>query len=280
MCNFSLPKRLFQTALVASLLSPLSVFAASFDYAKAKTPFERAVCANEELSQLDEELDLAYRAALERQSQVETVEELKREQRRWLREHRSEKEASRLLAIYREQIDYLQGLPDFPAPDTPVEPSFSPDEVSETFDFTVRILKPNDPSVMQWDQPSPGQILIRKKGKDEVLQTINLYLYANIPENGKPHTSFVIGDFNFDGHEDFGVQNDGYRFGITYAIFLFDPKSARFQANKAFSKLIENDADAPFTVDPVRKRLQTLYGRDEEYIYKKLSQEIVKGADN
>jgi len=53
------------------MLSPFTLFlfvsisqGASFDCAKAKTPLEKAICSNEKISKLDEEMSAKYQAAL------------------------------------------------------------------------------------------------------------------------------------------------------------------------------------------------------------------------
>jgi uncharacterized protein len=243
------------------LFAAVPALAASFDCAQARSHFERTVCADERLSRLDEELDQAYRAALERQSQAEAVAELKDRQREWLRVRRSEKDADRLSWDYSDQIGYLRNLPDFPSSDTPVEPSYPFNDVSKTFDFTIRAL-PND------ENGNSGQVLIRKKGKKEVLQTINLGRIIPTFENGALLTNmtklydlqsfFHVGDFNFDGHDDFSIYKDnhGPYGGPTYAVYLFDPKLAHFRHSIAFSELTEMNLGF-FGVDPVRKRLRT-----------------------
>jgi uncharacterized protein len=254
------PRKFFLEHFLAACLLAFSLapaLAASFDCAKAKTLFERTVCASEELSRLDDELDRAYRAALERQSQVQMVKELKGRQREWLRAHQSEKDARNLAWVYEERIGYLRNLPDFPAPDTPVEPSFPLNDISKTFDFTIRLLNSFN---RQYERHAPGQVLVHKKGEGRVLQILNLDNIYVFSKNDPPNIE--VDDFNFDGHDDFAIQDDGDGgTGRSYAVYLFDPKSAGFQRNDALSALAGGYGDMPFHVVPDRKRLFNTYGR-------------------
>jgi uncharacterized protein len=67
------------------LLCPSLLLAASFDCAKAKTPVEKMICADEELSALDDQMDGVYKAAF-RRCEDQDKEQLKIAQRQWLKE--------------------------------------------------------------------------------------------------------------------------------------------------------------------------------------------------
>ncbi len=64
------------------------VQAASFDCAKATTKIEKLICADAGLSRLDEELAAAYREALTH-ARLAGAEEVKQEQKLWLKEYRN-----------------------------------------------------------------------------------------------------------------------------------------------------------------------------------------------
>jgi uncharacterized protein len=89
-----------------SLFGTSPTLSASFDCAKANTPIERMICANLQLSSLDETLAATYAKALER---VEVPNELKRDQRAWLATSRRacSTEACLILA-YKRRIDELK----------------------------------------------------------------------------------------------------------------------------------------------------------------------------
>ncbi len=73
--------RIFFTLLMALIVKPLA--AASFDCGEARTRTEKAVCADAELSHLDELLGRFYHGA--RQQLAENSACLETDQRRWLR---------------------------------------------------------------------------------------------------------------------------------------------------------------------------------------------------
>lgn len=57
--------------------------AASFDCAKAGTKVEKMICADAELSKLDDELNVAYKAALQDEKQADAI---KQAQKQWMKE--------------------------------------------------------------------------------------------------------------------------------------------------------------------------------------------------
>ena len=69
--------------------------------------------------------------------------------------------------------------------------------------------------------------------------------------------SFVGGDFNFDGLEDFAVCNgrEGGYGGPSYDVFLFDRKSRRFVGNRRLSRLTEGPYLGLFLLDAKKRRL-------------------------
>ncbi|WP_133118111.1 XAC2610-related protein [Burkholderia ubonensis] len=68
-----------------------------------------------------------------------------------------------------------------------------------------------------------------------------------------------VGDFNFDGHDDFDVQtcNEGNYGGPSYDVYVFDPKSGKFIPNDVLSELTRSSLGF-FDVDARHKRLRTL----------------------
>lgn len=73
-------------ALIASLVTPSGIFAASFDCEKAASKIEKLICSDDELSQLDESLSEAYLQALERANIKQQIIESQRE---WLKYERN-----------------------------------------------------------------------------------------------------------------------------------------------------------------------------------------------
>ena len=105
-------KKIF-AAIALSLAFNCTVFAASFDCAKAVSRIENAICASPELSNLDSQLATAYAAALARSSDVDGV---KAAQRAWLKETRNScGDLNCLTAVYKQRIAALSvGVNDSP----------------------------------------------------------------------------------------------------------------------------------------------------------------------
>lgn len=82
--------------------------AASFDCKKARTATEKAICASSELSKLDDEMAVNYKAALSLSTRVEAAF-LRTHQKRWLaeRDKYCESRTICLLDTYRTQIATL-----------------------------------------------------------------------------------------------------------------------------------------------------------------------------
>src|SRR3712207_1217786 len=67
------------------LATPLTTGSASFDCANAKTVTEKTICADEELSILDEKLASRFSASLSATSSEQSKGTLRQEQRDWLK---------------------------------------------------------------------------------------------------------------------------------------------------------------------------------------------------
>ncbi|MDR1888805.1 MAG: lysozyme inhibitor LprI family protein [Zoogloeaceae bacterium] len=239
-------------------------FAASFDCGQAKTAVERAVCADSELSALDEDLARVWGAALKRQSDDEAIEALRAEQRNWLKNRR----VGDLKWAYEYRIQRLGELPEFPAWNAPgVEPGYRLSDISRQYDFILRLVDVR--KATDWSLEGSGQVFVFKKGDAAPMQQIIMgNIYVSL-ESNKPLVNAArrydaqgainVGDFNFDGHDDFGIQNGNFGgYGApTYDIFLFNPKLGRFEYNAPMSDLIA-ETQGFFEVDAKRKRLHTM----------------------
>lgn len=82
--------------------------AASFDCAKASTKVEKAICADEELSKLDEDLGKAYSEALPKAPDPES---LKQQQKQWLRERNKCSDTACLKQAYQTRLSTLVKAP-------------------------------------------------------------------------------------------------------------------------------------------------------------------------
>lgn len=96
-------------AIIVSVSLCSGAQAASFDCALAKTETEKAICANEEVSNLDEYLGRYYAAARDTLKSADKC--LVTDQRIWLREKRNPcKDAACLRAAYLERLAVLDPL--------------------------------------------------------------------------------------------------------------------------------------------------------------------------
>lgn len=86
------------------LVSPTPTQAASFDCVKAQTKVEKLICVDAELSKLDEEMAMGYKAALQDQSQAEMT---RQEQKLWLKHRNACTDIACLKSYYRTRIHIL-----------------------------------------------------------------------------------------------------------------------------------------------------------------------------
>jgi uncharacterized protein len=80
-------RRLF-LPILCTALSALTAQAASYDCTQARTPPEIAVCANPELSQIDEDLANLYRTLLN-ELPARQADRMQQDQRSWLKARNS-----------------------------------------------------------------------------------------------------------------------------------------------------------------------------------------------
>jgi|GEM_PF-3184897 len=95
------------TALLVCLISVPSAQAVSFDCAKAQTKVEKLICGNEQASQLDKEMQSAYREA---QAHAADPVSLKTEQRQWLKMRDTCNDAACIIQAYRTRLVSLKAM--------------------------------------------------------------------------------------------------------------------------------------------------------------------------
>jgi uncharacterized protein YecT (DUF1311 family) len=78
-----MPKLILAALFAASLAAPLAAQSPGFDCAKATTPVEKAICADQELSKADADMSAAYRAWLDA-APPDQQEGIRQSQRAWL----------------------------------------------------------------------------------------------------------------------------------------------------------------------------------------------------
>lgn len=91
-------------ALLGCLGLAVSAQGASFECAKASTPAERLICDNPYISELDDKLGVAYKAALKNKQQADRI---RQEQRDWLQERDEYYTAWEMLTAYEDRLKAL-----------------------------------------------------------------------------------------------------------------------------------------------------------------------------
>ena len=257
----------------AFVLLPTVAQAASFDCSAARSPIEHAICNDAQLSALDGELADAYRAALNKRGA--DTDALRAAQRDWLKQRAPSGaiDVAALKAAYRTRIEELQAQPDFPDPTEAVGgPVFPLKTIAKQHDFVLRLLQACSDEGADRDSrcEGPGQLLIYGKGESAVRQVMNFpNVVVTLPKgHGEPLVNAAplygyqgvinVGDFNFDGQEDFGIQtgNNGSYGGPSYDVYLFNTKAQRFVLNASMTQLIVETLGF-FEVDAAHKRLRT-----------------------
>lgn len=267
------PFRGISAIAFAIAVLPAAAHAASFDCAAARSPIEHAICNDAQLSALDSQLADTYRAALSKHG-VDT-DTLKAEQRDWLKQRvpSGQIDVEELKSAYRTRIDELEAQPAFPEPSEPVNGQVFPlTAIAKQHDFVLRMLEacPGDSSKEDITCEGPAQLVIHDKGQRAVRQVINLpRVFVALPKGGMgPLVNSAhlydyqgvinVGDFNFDGLEDFGIQtgNEGSYGGPSYDVYLFNARAQRFVRNSEMTSLILSTLGF-FEVDAKNKRLRT-----------------------
>lgn len=95
-----------QTLLIAfGLMVAFTTQAASFECGKAAAKVEKLICADAGLSKLDEELDAAYKTALQDEKQVEAIRQA---QKRWMKGRNACTDVPCLNATYTQRVTQLK----------------------------------------------------------------------------------------------------------------------------------------------------------------------------
>lgn len=97
-------KRIKWLALALSVLMT-TVQAASFDCSKAASTIEKAICRNDKLSKLDEELNTFYRTAMQNANQKNSV---RQSQKQWIKQRNSCKEVECVTNAYEVRLEVLK----------------------------------------------------------------------------------------------------------------------------------------------------------------------------
>jgi len=257
--------------------------AASFDCRHAKSEIDQAICRNQELSDLDSRLSTIYSELL---AAAKDGEPIRKSQRAWASNSeyasnsRDSCEADKtrieacLVSVYKDRIKLLSTLTESVKSDAKVKSGsrYELKSVSAKYDFVIQTFGPCEADSKQ-DYSScenPGVVQVFRKGAVAPLQIIAMEnIFLSFSRNKTPLVNSAalydyqgvinVGDFNFDGEEDFAIQNGnhGSYGGPSYDVYLFSKKAGSFKYNAGMSELVENTLGF-FQVDDSSKRLMTL----------------------
>lgn len=145
---------------------------------------------------------------------------------------------------------------------------FEVTQASEEYDFRIALASDCDDSAfLPGECARKGSVSVLKKGTSEVLQSLEQSeIWMQFEDSGELMLNSAgmyeyqgtinVGDFNFDGHEDFAVQADqtGAYGGPTFAVYLYRPSTTRFVRSKVLSELTQENLGF-FDVDPAKKQI-------------------------
>jgi len=250
--------RFFLIFCICSLFSSLAQ-AASFDCDKASHPVEHAICANEELSELDDTLANIFEEAQYGIVKGDTA--LLDEQRGWLRQMRGDCQAAEDIKLcvgesYEQRLKNLTSIP------WSLHILYEPEEivrirtVSPHYDFELALDPPFgcEDKTCQEDR----QLAIFTKGEKSphdmhrqaieftklsyVLDKESGHIFFKRTDLGRPEKLFEFGDFNFDGHTDFiffGHDEGSHRLIRKPFVFLYNPEYHGFYYAPSLSALFQ-----------------------------------------
>lgn len=232
---------------------------------------EKAICANQKALVLYQQMVTAYKAALTACNDdtvvIENPEKTLLENAEYYLVKGGYIDPIKELKPY-SGIKYLEELTQY-CKNTPKESRVKKLEItnaSKKYDFVIQLQNYCIPSGDSYTCSSAGLLQVLKKGTAVVLQNIPLEtiflsfekqkLLVNSAALYDYQGAINVGDFNFDGQEDFAVQNgnNGSYQGPSYDVFLFS--KGQFHYSKELSELIESTLGF-FGFDTKRKRLTT-----------------------
>ncbi len=144
-------------------------------------------------------------------------------------------------------------------------------DASQHYDFIIQL--DNDCSSPGKEEygscEGPGMLLVYDKKSRSELQKIRMdNIFISFAGKGEPLVNSArlydyqgvinVGDFDFDGHEDFAVQNgnNGPYGGPTYDVYLYSKASHMFMLSESLTRLVSETLGF-FQVDSRQKLLKT-----------------------
>jgi hypothetical protein len=217
---------------------------------------------------LDDQLSISYQIALRNADEEDVV--VRHQQRTWLKDLNEQCTGPQIGAcIEQHQTARIHALNNTPPFDPSSVTEYKLTQASRSFDFVIRMF----PIIQGPDNTTregPGRVLVFAKGSATPLQAIVMdNIFASLGKRGQTLTNTAklydyrglvnVGDFNFDGHEDFAIQNgnNGAYGGPSYSVYLYSPSTERFQLSQSMTDLIASTLGF-FDVDTNKKLLTTL----------------------
>lgn len=252
---------------IAAIALCLSSFAsaASFDCQKAATPTEKAICADAGLSALDSELAKAYKQALG--GDKAKADFVRDSERGWIDASATECNDSVdcLTERYQARITFLKDV----AQPERAGSDFALNNIARHHRFGIHMFHHCAPENPDYDTcTGPGRLTITSNDNAHAPQVIlveNIKMpfikgkqpLANSAMLYEEQGVINVGDFNFDGREDFAIQTgDGGSYGgPSYDVYL--DKGGKFVYSASLSSL-QAESLGFFGVDPVKHQLTTL----------------------
>ena len=258
----SIRYRFLQCAAVVVTLQYSAMAQQAIDCSKANSPMERTICGDSALSSLDRELAEAFQQALAKAGADSFV--IRAGELRWLADVSQEcRDAACIRRAFEMRISDLKSQSVSPRGAITI---FRLTKISAAYDFVVRMLA-QAPESLDGYIEGPAEILVSRKGVTAPFQTITMEnIFVNFVDEGPlsnmgtVYQSFIhVGDFNFDGQEDFAIEvgNQGSYEQPTYSVFLYSPKRKQFIPNRPLSELT-HDGKGFFGLDAKKKHLIVL----------------------
>jgi uncharacterized protein len=253
--------------ILLALFAPIAGSVTQSDCNQASTPLEKAICSDPSLKALDEKLTQSYNSALMRAGKYGPG--IREEQRHWLADLGTHCGGNEMAVCLRQALtNRISELESEGKPPAPVSAEYKITSASKLYDFVIRIHGDRSNDLNDYSE-GPGEVLVFHKGDLFAIQTIFMEnIFASLDDKGRPLANATrlyedqgvinVGDFNFDGHEDFAIQNgnEGAYGQPSYSVYLFEPTRGIFEFNEALSRLTNNTLGM-FQIDSQGRHLVT-----------------------
>lgn len=236
--------------MAGALLIAQSAGAASFDCAKASTKVEHIICDTPEISKLDEELNAAYKNALQDEKQAATIRQA---QKQWMKERNACGEVDCLVKAYRERIGELNATKiQTKSPSSIAVASYEEHYalvMSRNDEMCNHMLRLMNDDLKRLGQSAYGRTFDRHDAFVESLQEFNSIPWktgrVSYEISGKTHywnVESALFDLNNDGVLDYVIRNKGYLSGMrTDSIYMLNSNVADHASTLSTKELFDSN---------------------------------------